>query len=192
MQSNPFNDSVPTLGAAAAAAAKTVTSTYASTPKKDADFRNHFMQNNHNNLNAIFTGFSGTSDKYECINDGNANAIANANADFGGSASNVKNPFGSNKEKKNAWNELNALDLGRLQTELNVVESQSSIFACMNQIEQVTVKAQPKKEIPADFFNDMAKAAFSEFNTNSNSAAAMRHKNNEFFNKIAGFDCVRT
>lgn len=177
-QSNPFNDAafgemhainIPSTSATGSAAAS-----YASTPKKDADFRNVLTQNN-NNLSAMFSGFNTVSNKYECMK---------IDDDFG----NVKTPFGSNKEKNNAWNELNALDLGRLQTELSAGEDHTSIFACMNQMEQVTAKAQPKKEIPADFFNDVAKAAFSEFNT----SAAPRQKNHEFFNKISGFDCVRT
>lgn len=177
-QSNPFNDSVPqafsemhAINIPSTSATVSATASYASTPKKDAEFRNVLTQNN-NNLSAMFSGFN--TNKYECMK---------IDEDFG----NVKNPFG-NKEKNNAWNELNALDLGRLQTELNAGEDQTSIFACMNQMDQVTAKAQPKKEIPADFFNDVAKAAFSEFNTN----AAPRQKNHEFFNKISGFDCVRT
>lgn len=186
IQANPFNDSVPQAfsemhainipGAAAAStsAAGSASASYASTPKKDADFRNVLAQNN-NNLSAIFGGFNSASNKYECMK---------IDDDIGS----VKNPFGGNKEKNNAWNELNALDLSRLQADLNVGENQSSIFACMNQIDQVTAKAPPKKEIPADFFNDVAKAAFSEFNTST----ATRQKNHEFFNKISGFDCVRT
>lgn len=179
MQSNPFNDTVPpqtfsemhaiNIPTATTSAAGSATASYASTPKKDADFRNVLTQSN-NNLSAIFSSFNTASNKYECMK---------IDDDFG----NVKsNPFGNNaKEKNNAWNELNALDL-------NVGENQPSIFACMNQIDQVATKAQPKKEIPADFFNDVAKAAFSEFNTST----AARHKNHEFFNKISGFDCVRT
>lgn len=181
MQSNPFNDSVPqafgemhAINIPTASTSGSATASYASTPKKDADFRNVLTQSN-NNLSAIFSSFNTVSNKYECMK---------IDDDFG----NVKNPFGGNKEKNNAWNELNALDLSRLQAELNVGENQSSIFACMNQIEQVTAKVPPKKEIPADFFNDVAKAAFSEFNSN----AATRQKNHEFFNKISGFDCVRT
>lgn len=179
MQSNPFNDSMPQAFGemhtiSIPSASGSATASYASTPKKDADFRN-VSQQNHSNLSAIFGGFNTVANKYECMK---------IDDDFGG----VKNPFGANKEKNNAWNELNALDLDRLQSELNVGDGQTSIFACMNQIEQVTAKAQPKKEIPADFFNDVAKAAFSEFNASS----APRQKNHEFFNKISGFDCVRT
>lgn len=181
-QSNPFNDSMPqafsemhAINIPSTSATGSASASYASTPKKEADFRNVLAQNNNNNLSAIFGGFNTVSNKYECMK---------IDEDFG----TVKSPFVGSKEKNNAWNELNALDLGRLQTELNAGDDQTSIFACMNQIDQVTAKAQPKKEIPADFFNDVAKAAFSEFNT----SAAPRQKNHEFFNKISGFDCVRT
>lgn len=168
IQSNPFNDAVPPAANAS----------FASTPKKDAGFRSVLAQNN-GNLNAIFGGFNAASNKYEGISDGDS--------------SNVKNPFGGsnnvnkNNKEKNAWNELNALDFSYLRADSLAGENQASIFACMNQNEPMTVKAQPKKEIPADFFNDVAKAAFSELNS-----TAARQKNHEFFNKFSEFDCVRT
>lgn len=143
-----------------------------STPKKEAEFREVSTQNN-SNFGAMFGGFNTVSSKYESIN----GTDKLKTQEF----ANVKNPF---TKEKNTWNELNALDFSRIQSELSSIENQSSIFSNLNQ-DQSAAKNEVKKEIPADFFNDVANAAFSEFN-------AARQKNNEFFNKITGFDCVRT
>lgn len=156
IHSNPFNDSV-----SAFAEISPIKATYSTTPKKDFEF----MSTNNSNINAIFNSYTKN------------NEPAN---DSGCVKEDVKNPFSAGE--KNTWNELNALDLSRLQMEFNSDESNSSIFSNAN---PEPAKLETKKEIPVDFFNDVAKAAFNEFNNS-------RHKNNEFFNKISGFDCVRT
>lgn len=125
------------------------------------------MSTNNSNINAIFNSYAKNTE--QTID------VGCAKPDVG-----MKNPFSAGE--KTTWNELNALDLGRLQMEFNSNDSKSSIFADTN---PEPAKIEAKKEIPVDFFNDVAKAAFNEFNST-------RHKNNEFFNKISGFDCVRT
>lgn len=170
IRSNPFNDSVSAFGESNIS---NVTASNLVTPKKDSEFRDVLTQNN-TNFSAMFSSFNAVSNKYETNGTDKPSKSHDLSSD--------KNPFA--KEKNNAWNELNALDFSRLQTELSDMDNQSSIFSNFNQ-DQLATKIEPKKEIPPDFFNDVAKAAFSEFNSS-------RHKNNEFFNKITGFDCVRT
>lgn len=171
IRSNPFNDTVSAFGESNISK---VAATNLVTPKKEPEFRDVLTQNN-TNFSAMFTSFNAVSNKYETMS-------GTDKPTKGHDLSSDKNPFA--KEKPNAWNELNALDFSRLQTELSGMDNQSSIFSNFNQ-DQLATKIEPKKEIPADFFNDVATAAFSEFNNS-------RHKNNEFFNKITGFDCVRT
>lgn len=166
--SNPFNDSV-----SAFSELNTNNTTTQSTPKKPTEFHEAMKNNNNGNFSSMFGSFNMVSSKYESVN-GTDKA---KNSDL----AMVKNPF---TKEKNTWNELNALDLSRLQSELSSMENQSSIFSNFNQ-NQSAAKIDTKKDIPDDFFNDVAHAAFSEFN-------ATRQKNNEFFNKISGFDCVRT
>lgn len=167
IRANPFNDSVSAFSEINTSKASNM-----STPKKEAEIREVLTQNN-SNFGAMFGGFNTVSSKYESIN----GTDKLKTQEF----ANVKNPF---TKEKNTWNELNALDFSRIQSELSSIENQSSIFSNLNQ-DQSAAKNEAKKEIPADFFNDVANAAFSEFN-------AARQKNNEFFNKITGFDCVRT
>lgn len=170
IRSNPFNDT-----GSAFSEVNPIKGIYTSSPKKDTELRN-VISTSSGNLNAIFSSFNAVSNKYETIN----SSTESSKQDVG----NVKNPF-STKEK-NAWNELNELDLSRLQMELNAAGNQPSIFSnTNNHPDQSATKIEPKKEIPVDLFKDFAQAAFSEFN-------GARYKNNEFINKISGFDCVRT
>lgn len=171
MNSNPFNDSMATFG-------ELNINQYATnfvTPKNETEFRDALAQNN-TNFSAMFSSFDAVSNKYEAIKDTDKLKNNDMNND--------KNLFGKEIKEKNAWNELNAFDFSRLQSEFSGMDNQSSIFTNLNQ-DQASNKMQSKKEIPPDFFDDVATAAFSEFNS-------ARHKNNEFFNKITGFDCVRT
>lgn len=158
MHSNPFNDSV-----SAFAEISPIKATYSTTPKKYFAF----MSTNNSNINAIFNSYTKNNEP--------TTDTGFVKEDVG----NV-NPFSAGE--KNTWNELNALDLNRLQIEFTSDESNSSIFSNAT---PEPAKLDAKREIPVDFFNDVAKAAFNEFNNT-------RHKNNEFFNKISGFDCVRT
>lgn len=175
IRSNPFNDSVSAFN-------ESVSSTKmnnSTSPKKDSDYLNN------NGIGAIFSSYSAASNEF-------INGVGSLKQDF----NSAKNPFtatttttaAATTEKNNTWNELNALDLNKLRFELNNDEHQSSIFANAQHSEQMIAKAEMKKEIPVDLFKDVAKAAFNEFGEFNST----RHKNNEFFNKITGFDCVRT
>lgn len=170
IHSNPFNDSVSAFSSPA--------------PKKDADYHNDNNNNNsNNNISAIFNSYSGLStNKPEFINSSGTIKQDHNSA--------MNNPFSatekSNNNNNNTWHELNALDLNQLRFELSNDEKQSSIFGNAANPEAMAGKVEMKKEIPVDLFKDVAKAAFSEFNT------TRHHKNHEFFNKISGFDCVRT
>lgn len=178
--SNPFNDSVSAFNEPSPIKS-TINTSYTASPKKEFEF----LSTNNENLNAIFSSYGSatTSNKIEMTN-GTALSSSSSSSlkqDF----SNIKkNPFQANE--KNTWNELNALDLGKLQMDFNADENKSSIFAStmMNQ-DQAGTKTEVKKEIPVDLFKDVAMELFSEFN-------APRHKNHEFFNKISGFESVRT
>lgn len=166
IHSNPFNDSV-----SAFSEISPNRNIYSTTPKKDLDYLNN------NNISAIFSSYSTASNLNEFKNGSSTSKLDSTNG--------TKNPF-SATEKNNTWNELNMLDLNKLRFQMNNDnESQSSIFSSSPNPEQSVGKSEIKKEIPIDLFKDVAKAAFSEFN-------GTRHKNNEFFNKITGFDCVRT
>lgn len=162
---NPFNDS-------AFSEPSPIKAPITATPKKEFTF----LSTNNENLNAIFNSYKATSSS-------NLSELSNS-ASIGTQKSDgiEKNPFSAANEKC-TWNELNALDLGRLQMELDADEK-SSIFTNMNS-DQQNAKTETKKEIPADLFKDVAMELFSEFNN-------IRHKNHEFYNKISGFDAVRT
>lgn len=174
--SNPFNDSVSAFNEPSPIKS---TSSYNVTPKKEFEF----LSTNNENLNAIFSSYSNTAATAATISSNKSeipNGIGGAsNQDFGIK----KNPFSANE--KNTWNELNALDLNKLKMDFNGDEGNSSIFATTMNQDQLSGKTEVKKEIPVDLFKDVAMELFSEFNT-------PRHKNNEFFNKISGFDAVRT
>lgn len=175
--SNPFNDSV----SAFSEASPSKSTSYTATPKKEFEF----LSTNNENLNAIFSSYGSpaaavTATAASPLNKSDqTNGTGTFNADFC-----IKmNPFSAND--KNTWNELNALDLSKLQMEFKGDENKSSIFASNVHQDQSNGKTDVKKEIPVDLFKDVAMELFSEFNT-------PRHKNHEFFNKIAGFDAVRT
>lgn len=169
--SNPFNDSV----SAFCESSPIKSTSYNVTPKKEFEF----LSTNNENLNAIFSSYSnGTAaitNKCEISN--GIGGASNQDLDI------KKNPFSANE--KNTWNELNALDLSKLKMEFNGNEANSSSFATTMNQEQSNGKIEVKKEIPVDLFKDVAMELFSEFNT-------PRQKNHEFFNKISGFDTVRT
>lgn len=173
IRSNPFNDSVSAFSEASppkSAASFTVA------PKKDFEF----MSTNNENLNALFNSYGNAA-----INALNKSDLSNGSGELNQEFGQKKNPFSANE--KSTWNELNALDLSKLQMDLNGGGNVSSIFATpsINQEPANGKMEAVKKEIPVDLFKDVANELFSEFKT-------PRHKNNEFFNKITGFDAVRT
>lgn len=174
IQSNPFNDSVSSAFSEIASAK----ANYSTTPKKETDSLNNNNNNNYNNSNNISGMFSSYSTTALSKND-SANGVGPLKQDFNNG---TKNPFAAS-ERNNTWNELNALDLNQLRFELSNDENQTSIFA--NVATTQDQKPEVKKEIPVDLFKDMTSSLFNEF-------SSPRHKNNEFFNKITGFDCVRT
>lgn len=177
IRSNPFNDSVSAFSEPSPQkSTATTTSFTVVTPKKDFEF----MSTNNENLNALFNSYGNSA-----VNTLNKSDMSNGSGEMNQEFGQKKNPFSANE--KSTWNELNALDLNKLQMGLNGDGNVTSIFATssMNQ-EQTNGKMEAvKKEIPVDLFKDVANELFSEFKT-------PRQKNNEFFNKITGFDAVRT
>ncbi|XP_055321532.1 PTB domain-containing adapter protein ced-6 isoform X2 [Sitodiplosis mosellana] len=170
-RSNPFNDSVSVFSEPS----PMKSTSFTVSPKKEFEF----LSTNNENLNAIFSSYGravAASNKSDMTN-----GSGELNQEFGAK----KNPFSANE--KTTWNELNALDLNKLQMEFNSSGNMSGIFASANiNQEQSDAKMDVmKKEIPVDLFKDVANELFSEFK-------APRQKNNEFFNKISGFDAVRT
>lgn len=173
IRSNPFNDSISTFSEASP---QRSTTSFTVAPKKDFEF----MSTNNENLNALFNSYGNTA-----VNTLNKSDTSNGSGELNQEFGQKKNPFSANE--KTTWNELNALDLNKMQMDLNGHGNVSSIFAMtsINQEQSNGKMEAVKKEIPVDLFKDVANELFSEFKTS-------RHKNNEFFNKITGFDAVRT